>query len=641
MWLHKMLRVKPAKWPTGRSIRMAIGVGTPLAIGMLSGQMLICLWITLGVMMQSAGEGPGSYRSLLNRLLIVAPIGALGYFAGHLWQLPDLVALAILAWLSFMAGIINSYGPAYSKGTLQALIGGTVAFGLAPQIHHLIPFWQVSALYLVGATFYALLLIIEALVDRRHPQRQLLADYLMTLAKLATACAEASHDSAKAALREQSRQAVIDKYEVLYSVLIDSHYASAQHHQDQTAILQAADGAFSAILAHQAPDLLLANGHWLAQLSSAVHHKHALPAQPNHLPENNRLVSRINLLASSIELLDIPKAKMERPLSQRWNIAARWQHRSLAFSHLIVGPEVIANAAKLALCMTLAYSMKYWLDDQHWYWIPLTVALVMKPELGSVFVRAVLRIIGTAIGVLLGSAILILLPKGMGLLAILIALAACIPWAMLRSYALQSILLTPLVLILLDLTSPGVLNINYASQRLMDTAIGGTIVLVFGYFIWPRSHERQLASAYQVAMQALADYLRAVCEPESITLSGLRRDVYRQLSNLRSQLQKQFSEPPPASREAAKWFPIIMATERLADRITIYVDNWHTDNPQPDANELEALAQRMQFLLGGNDALISVAENSEQLDTFLADLASELSQVCALLNETMPAANTT
>ncbi|WP_161492524.1 FUSC family protein [Oceanisphaera profunda] len=651
MWLHKLLRSNPAKWPTGRSIRMAIGVGTPLAVGILSGQMLFCLWVTLGVMMQSAGEGPGSYRSLFNRLLIVAPIGALGYFAGHLWALPYPLALAIGALLSFVAGILNSYGPAYSKGTLQALIGGTVAFGLAPDIHNVIPYWQVAALYLVGAAFYALLLGVEALIDRRRPQRQLLADYLMTLAQLASSCAKANDHSSRR-LREQSRQAVIDQYEVLYTVLIDSRYAHSQSNQHHTAILQAGDGVFSAILAHHDASLLLANAHWLQQLSYAVRHKHALPSLPSNLAPNNRLVSRVNLLAASIELLDVTNAKTARSHDQRWNISAListlWMNRYLKLSHLIVGPEVLKTAAKLSLCMTIAYSMKYWVQDDHWYWIPLTVALVMKPELGSVFVRAVLRIIGTAIGVLIGSAILILVPKGIGLLAILIALAACMPWAVLRSYALQSILLTPLVLILIDLTSPGMVNINYAGQRLIDTAIGGTIVLIFGYFIWSRSHERQLASSYQVAMQALADYLRGVCEPAATTLPSLRRDVYRQLSNLRSQLQKQLSEPPPASREATKWFPIIMAAERLADRVTIYADNWSTDDPLPQAGEVEALAQQMQSLMAGNVPLTAVlrpetvwqetvpdTEKPSQ-DDFLAEITSELMLLARLLHATTP-----
>lgn len=105
--------------------------------------------------------------------------------------------------------------------------------------------------------------------------------------------------------------------------------------------------------------------------------------------------------------------------------------------------------------MAIAFSMQYVVHGNHWYWIPLTVSLVMKPELGSVFVRAVLRTLGTALGVIVATAILLLIPKGALLLLILVGLASCLPWAMQRSYALQSFFLTPLVLILIDLSTKG------------------------------------------------------------------------------------------------------------------------------------------------------------------------------------------
>src|SRR3712207_7799262 len=45
------------------------------------------------------------------------------------------------------------------------------------------------------------------------------------------------------------------------------------------------------------------------------------------------------------------------------------------------------------------------------YWVLLTVAIVLKPDFGSVFTRAVQRGAGTLLGVLLGSALLAVLPR--------------------------------------------------------------------------------------------------------------------------------------------------------------------------------------------------------------------------------------
>lgn len=638
MWLHEILNLKPAKWPVGRSLRMALGIGTPLVIGMISGHLLICLWITLGVMMQSAGEGNGSYRSLVRMTLIAAPIGALGYFAGNLSTVPSPIAITILTIAAFIAGIVNSYGAAYSKGTLQALLGASLTFGLSAELGDQVSYWQVASLFLVGATFYLLLLGIEASIDKRRPQRQLLADYLIALSKLTEARTHSSNHHTTTSLQEQARSAVIDKYEMLYSVLIESRSANpvrSKENKNNADILQAGDSLFSAVLANDDHDTLKATAIWLQQLANAVLHKKPLPKRPTHLPANNQVVLRVSNLANSIQFLDVIVDKSARQASQLFNLSTLWDKRNGMLNHFIVGQEVIKSAAILALCMGIAFSMKFVVTGNHWYWIPLTVSLVMKPELGSVFVRAVLRLTGTALGVIIGALILMFVPKGYVLLGILVALAGCLPWAMLRSYALQTLFLTPLVLILIDLTSPGTQTIDYAGQRLADTAIGGVIVLVFGYFIWPRSHEKQLASSYKNAMQSLAAYFKAACTPNvTPSTQNARLDVYRQLSNLRSQLQKQMSEPPPADHEAVKWFPIIAGAERLADNITVYAENQTMKTNLPTTKEIAHITQQMLSIVDDDAKLEPITDANETHDAFLDEVMSELKNIFRLIHTT-------
>ncbi len=641
MWLQKIFSLAPAKWPVGRSIRTAIGVGTPLAIGLISGQMLLCLWVTLGVMMQSVAEGPGSYRSLFRITLIAAPIGALGYFAGYLWLLPAPAAIAALTAIAFFAGIINSYGAAYSKGTLQGLLAASVAYGLAPEIHAAIAFWHAALLYLSGVAYYLLLLSMEAMIDKKRPQRQLLANYLTALAHLAKArLSEEDKHNSQIQVDAASRMA-IDKYQALYNVLLEhrsANSARSKENQNNATILQAGDSVFAAILAESNILQLRTSADTLQTLAQAIKHNKPLPKPSTDLAANHRLAMRLNELSSAIETLDSVSARASRELSQILQISHVWKYRSLSLEHLIVGPQVLKTAAKLALCMAIAFSMQYVVHGNHWYWIPLTVSLVMKPELGSVFVRAVLRTLGTALGVIVATAILLLIPKGALLLLILVGLASCLPWAMQRSYALQSFFLTPLVLILIDLSTPGLHNINYANQRLMDTAIGGIIVLIFGYFIWPRAQEQHLSSTYQAAMTALANYFRSVCTATTALPPSVRRDIYSQLSNLRTQLQKQLSEPAPLDREAAHWFPIVVATERLTDQITAYAENRQQGAPLVDAKKVEQLAQTMQAITAAN---LSLAKNTlydarQPNAVFLEQVSSTINTLLRLQHQEQP-----
>jgi hypothetical protein len=141
-------------------------------------------------------------------------------------------------------------------------------------------------------------------------------------------------------------------------------------------------------------------------------------------------------------------------------------------------------AMALAVCLAAAYTAKYFIDTNHWFWVPLTVGLIMKPDLGNIVERSILRFIGTAGGVLIASVILSTVSKDVSLAIFIALLAAVLPWSMASSYALQALALTPLVLLLVDVIVPGPTNVNYGIQRLVDTFVGGVIAIVLGFLFW-------------------------------------------------------------------------------------------------------------------------------------------------------------
>ncbi|QDQ86377.1 FUSC family protein [Alcaligenaceae bacterium SJ-26] len=144
----------------------------------------------------------------------------------------------------------------------------------------------------------------------------------------------------------------------------------------------------------------------------------------------------------------------------------------------------VQQALALALCLGVAYSAR-WLDGSpHWFWIPLTVGLVMKPDFGSIYDRALQRIIGTVVGVIVGALVLAAVPKGYLFVLIMALLAGVLPWAMQRSYILQAVFLTPLILMLVDVIAPGTGSVDDALQRLLDTVIGGVVVILLGCLPW-------------------------------------------------------------------------------------------------------------------------------------------------------------
>ena len=91
---------------------------------------------------------------------------------------------------------------------------------------------------------------------------------------------------------------------------------------------------------------------------------------------------------------------------------------------------------------------------QRSYWVVLTVAIVVKPDNGSVFARALQRGIGTIVGVVLGAVILAAVPYGPWLLFPMAVLAAGLPYGRLRTFGLMATFMTPLIVLLIDSWRP-------------------------------------------------------------------------------------------------------------------------------------------------------------------------------------------
>jgi len=209
---------------------------------------------------------------------------------------------------------------------------------------------------------------------------------------------------------------------------------------------------------------------------------------------------------------------------------------------------------------------------QRSYWVPLTVAIVLKPDFGSVFARALQRGIGTVVGAVAG-AVLLVLVHGMWLLIPFAILAALLPYGRSRNYGLLSTFLTPLVVVLIDLLAP--VGWQLAEDRLIDTLIGCAIALLVGFAPWPMVWYSHLPRQYAQTVQDMGRYLEEVLGGQGpgaaagvSSRARLRRPTYRALADLRAEFQRTMSEPPAISRRAAAWWPAVIGLEQVMDAIT-------------------------------------------------------------------------
>jgi uncharacterized membrane protein YccC len=300
--------------------------------------------------------------------------------------------------------------------------------------------------------------------------------------------------------------------------------------------------------------------------------------------------------------------------------------------------ETVLAAMRLALCFGIAVAAKAYFPNAHWFWVPLTVCLVMKPDFGSVFSRALLRIIGTLAGIALGTLVLVLVPKGVAIGVAIGLLAACVPWFMMRSYALQAVAITPIVVLLIDQIHPGDGVVNSGGLRLLATVLGGAIVVVFGYLIWPRTRRTWTRRTFSDARAAIAEHLRlaASAAPASESdatvrhgrLIAARRSASLSLSDVRARMERQLSEPPPADTVAARWLEVCAAAEQLADSVTAYAEARRSRN-DPNDDDQAVDAARAIAALGGT----TVAHRQSTTDPSLALVVARTADVQRALDE--------
>ena len=236
---------------------------------------------------------------------------------------------------------------------------------------------------------------------------------------------------------------------------------------------------------------------------------------------------------------------------------------------------------RLMICIGVAGVVTEVLPLQRSYWVPLTVALVLKPDYGSVFARALQRGIGTIVGAVAG-AVLLALVHGTWLLIPFAVLATLLPYGRKRNYGLMTTFLTPLVVVLIDLLSPA--GWRLAEDRLIDSLIGCAIALVIGFAPWPMMWYAHLPREFAAAALDVARYMEeALLGPVggrvgvgagASTGRGAGRvpvrartrwAAYRALADVRTEFQRTMAEPPSISRRATAWYPALIGLERVMD----------------------------------------------------------------------------
>ena len=584
-WLVQLLRSSPVPVPWNMVARATIALATPLAVGYAAGNIGVGALISTGALPAVLSESSGPYRYRARRLGGVTLAAAVGYAVGLVTGATPALSVPAVILVAAVSALISAAGSNASVAGLQmfvfcALGTGQHATGVRVEV--------LFGLFCAGAAWSLLVALVTWTVRATSPERSAVAHVYVELAAMLLATDEATSRIA----RHQLTKAMNTAYDRLLTARSWLSGRDAAYRQLLN-LLSASTSAVEASVAmvnagQRAPQEVI--DHFVA-LSASVLASQPLPDAPAMPGEDADPV----LAALYAGLVRIGKGDdRKRRTPTPWHRRLREWAGSLAS-----GPLTWLAALRLTLCVAIAEVVGLLVPLERSYWITLTVGIVLKPDFGSVFGRAVLRGIGTVIGVGIGAAVLGLGGHGWVLVVLIAVFAGGVAVGKVRNYGILSAFVTPLIILQMDLASNG--NWSVVLARLVDTVVGCLIVIVFGYLLWPGSRRPQVGGRLADGLDTVAKYVRcALVEASSgearLARSRARRGAYRALADLRTAFQQVVVEPSPNGRQAVAWWPVIAGLERVADAVTEVGVTIGRGAPAPDPGDVELLTAALTEL---------------------------------------------
>jgi len=207
------------------------------------------------------------------------------------------------------------------------------------------------------------------------------------------------------------------------------------------------------------------------------------------------------------------------------------------------------------------------------------------------------------LGALLGIALVIIVTGAWGLVVTLFVLAVIAVSLTRVNYGLAVVFITPLVLVLLNVSHPGQWGV--ADTRVINTLLGAAIGLLVTTAILPGSERGSVVDHSQIALGRIAAFLRAIAIDSAPERLGARRAARTGTDHVMAVIDRAINEPTPLDH------PQLRAATRMA---TATEEMWER------AAELE-LAVAPERMTTGLRRLTNAT--ADQLDKTVTLLSSE------------------
>jgi uncharacterized membrane protein YccC len=227
------------------------------------------------------------------------------------------------------------------------------------------------------------------------------------------------------------------------------------------------------------------------------------------------------------------------------------------------------HAIRLAACLCAGEILAGSLGWRRSYWLPMTIAIVLKPDFTSTFTRGALRFAGTFLGLVATTALFHFLTPGIALAIALITLSVfLLRYVGPANYGVLTANVSAMVVLLIALT--GIAPSQVIGARAMNTAAGGALALV-AYILWPTWERKQVADVLADMLDAYRDSLHAVrtayLHPNhtyAVELDRARQASRVARTNAEASVDRVLAEPGMSPQRARSLAAMLASSHRLA-----------------------------------------------------------------------------
>ncbi|HET9835873.1 MAG TPA: FUSC family protein [Rhodanobacteraceae bacterium] len=564
--LHTLVKTQRRDVPWSVALRNTAAITLPLAVGAATGHLAAGLGVSAGALNTMFADQPGPYRLRLRRMLLTALAAGLAAFAGSILGEWRLALVFVAALWGFVAALLVALGPHATRAGLISMIL-LVVLGAEPL--RATEAWPAAVLIFAGGVLQTLFAIAAWPLQRYRPERVAVADALRGIAALGRrAVASGEPVPLPPSLNDlhallfgsgRARGRAVEAFQVLAELAermrielfaladLQAHADSDALRDDLRAVRQCAAAVLDAIAVAleqaAAPEAADALAHYRAAAESLDGHDtredpavHVASARTAALGGQLRAAARNAEVAGSRGELQAQRAEFAlpralRPANPLATLRANLHFSSVAFRH----------AVRCGLCLALALVLSHLLPLSRGYWLPMTVAIVLKPDFGATWRAGLLRVAGTLGGLVLTTALLHFgfadFWAALGLFTVL-----CFAYRELATvhYGIAVACLTGVVVILLSFY--GIPPITSMPARAEDTALGSALALA-AYFLWPTWERGRERATLARTLDAYRDYLVAVLCGDARARFEARTAARAARSNAQASLERLRQEP--------------------------------------------------------------------------------------------------